>query len=346
MGNTSVCIKLELPYQKVLDKEEAENLLSRSARWEEEKYDFPVVSPEEQKRLMAEMEQDIPLEPVSDGDAAVPLENDDSPDQEISDNDFLPNATMPGNSSRSGTSRYVFGQDNRKQISNTQTFPFNLVSYMNYDSGKDSYRCTAFIVARHMALTSGHCIFDGKNGFSKNAKIYPGRTENKLYQRLSSCKISTNTKYIDCTKSRNSVCFNYDYGALFFSPRMSPNAKTYMPLYVLNPGAGTTLNTAGYPTYVGGKRRYGQWRASGPVSITPGDSRILYHRVDTSGGQSGSPMYLYNSGTNSRRVIGIQAGGIKFTSQDTTTYYNVATRISNGNKDLLIKWLKDTDPCN
>ncbi|KAI8105146.1 hypothetical protein M9435_000316 [Picochlorum sp. BPE23] len=338
MGNNSVCIRLERPYQKVLDKEEAENLLARSARWEEEEYDFPSVSPEEQEQLMAKMAQDVPLDPVWDGGIAVLLENDDSPDQGISESDIVPNVTMFGNSTGSGSSRTVFPPDDRVEVSNTQNFPFNVVSFMSFKSGTDDYRCTAFIVAPHMALTSGHCVFNGETGFSEDAKIFPGQTENKIFQQLSSCRISTNTKNTECMEAGNSVCPEYDYGALFFSPQMAPSAKTYMPLVIDNPAAGTTLNTAGYPADVGGKIRRGQWRASGEVSITPDDSRVLYHRVDTTGGQSGSPIYLYTSSSNYRRVIAIQSAS--------STQYNIATRISDANKSLLIEWLEDTDPCN
>ena len=343
MGNTSVCIKLKLPYQKVLDKEEGENLLARSARWESEEYDFPLVSPEEQERIMSEMAQDIPVEPFVDGDVADLLENVDSPpgdqdpDQGISDDEFVLNATMPGNSS-DGDSRTVFGKDDRMEVSNTQQFPFNVVSYMRFKEGKVPKRCTAFIVAPHMALTNGHCVFNGKTGFSEDVELSPGQTETKIYQTLSSCGVSTNTKFTDCMKAGNDACPKYDYAAVFLSPTMSPNAKTYMPLEIRNVDAGTAVNTAGYPGEVGGTTRVGQWRASGKVLKTPGDSRVLLNDIDTSGGQSGSPIYLYTPSTNYRRAIAIQA--------TQSTSYNTATRISQANKSLLTQWLQDTDRCN
>lgn len=346
MGNKSVCIKLERPYQKVLDKEEAENLLARSARWEEEEYDFPLVSAEEQEQLMAEMAQDIPVEPVWEGDIAELFENDDSPDQEISKSDVLINITMHGNFSLSDTSRYVFPPDDRVEVSNTQKFPFNVISYMSFKRGTQSKRCTAFIVAPHLALTSGHCIYNAQNGLSKDIKIFPGRKENKIYQQLIACDRTTNKKFVSCKQAGNSVCPMYDYGALFFSPKMAPNTKTYMPLVIGNPAAGSTVNTAGYPADVGGKTRRGQWRASGTVSITPGDSRVLYNDVDTSGGQSGSPIYLYTPSTNYRRAIAILSGDITITSQGKEKSYNTATRINNYNKDLLMQWIQDKDPCN
>ena len=347
MGNNSVCIKLELPYQKVLSKQEAENLLERSAKWESEEYPFALVSKAEQEEWMANREKYAPLEPSWQGAPSVMLERDDSPDEEISEKiDILPNTSLPGNSSRCGSSRLIFGQDDRVEVTNTENFPFNVISYMQFKSGNDYYRCTAFIVGPHMALTSGNCIYDGENGFSKEVQIFPGQTQNRIYQELTSCSISTNTRYTECARAGDSMCFNFNYGALFFSPEMAPNAKTYMPLVISNPEAGSIVNLAGYPAEVGGQIRYGQWFASGQVSDTPGESRVLLHRVDTSPGQSGSPVWQYDPSTESRRAIAIDSGSIEFADQGITTAFNVATRISDANKDLLIQWLQDTDPCN
>jgi V8-like Glu-specific endopeptidase len=101
--------------------------------------------------------------------------------------------------------------------------------------------------------------------------------------------------------------------------------------------AGRIFNTAGYPgSPYDGQRMY---RSGGPIAGLSGDQRAFrYHQsnITTYNGQSGSPVYMYNSSTGSRVIYGVHTGKTGST--------NFATRITQSIYNDLQRWRRSDAP--
>jgi hypothetical protein len=166
-------------------------------------------------------------------------------------------------------------------------------------------------------------------------QMFEGGRVTRPYGTFSAYSWQTNANYIDALKNDPSVEFNYDYAAIFFDTSFSSvDIITYMPL-VFNIAATGPINLAGYPEDVQGEMdSYAMWFS--PGSGLSNTARIVYHDADTSGGNSGSPIWEYLTDTSSRRIVAIHAFG-GFPS-------NGGTRLVNQNQALIESWMEWTPP--
>jgi glutamyl endopeptidase len=93
------------------------------------------------------------------------------------------------------------------------------------------------------------------------------------------------------------------------------------------------VNNAGYPHEAA--KPYGtMWFNTGRVRLDADpdmDDRFLEYMVDTTGGQSGSPVFLLDTITNQRYVVAIHTTG---------NFINRGVRITADVYDLILEWLK------
>ena len=113
--------------------------------------------------------------------------------------------------------------------------------------------------------------------------------------------------------------FNHDYGAAFFNtPFSSVGLTTYMPVvFDIAPSIGSNINLAGYPSSVQGETNsQSMWLSSGAVNRIA--DRLIYYNADTTGGNSGGPVWQLMSGL--RRIIAVHVvsspGGCRLVSQN------------------------------
>ena len=223
----------------------------------------------------------------------------------------------------------VVGTDDRVRVTDTQTYPWNTVGFIGntYPSG-NSYRGSGAIVTPYMVLTAGHMVYnwDTEGGYASEIVFFPGQTQMveggariRPYGQFTAAYRETNSNYIDALKTNPADQFRYDYAAVFFNTSFAGvGLNTYMPLvFDIAPPIGDIINLAGYPGSVQGETNsQAMWLSSGGVNTVT--DRILYYDADTTGGNSGGPVWQLTSGL--RRIIAVHVvstpGGCRLVSQN------------------------------
>jgi VWFA-related protein len=336
----SFCMVLRAPFDQVLSAGEAQVLLTASSLWLE-----PWVRAAETEGLADESslarrsvadwwgDDTAAVAPGRDrgvvgwaasGEVPAP-EDEEGPDRR----------TRTGVTWQTGGS-VIGGVDERTRVTDTGGFPHRLIAYLSYEASKpngspDSFRATGFLVGPYMALTNGHVVWDDvRRQFARNLVAVPGQSRGGADQphgTRTAVRLATNPGWVETAK------IQYDYGAAFFDTPFA-GISTYMPLaFDVSPAAGSQVRVAGYPGAVKGSDTLDQWVATDKVVSVQG--RLLRYRVDTSGGNSGSPVWQVLGG-GQVRTIAIHSTG------DPTNSGNSGARLVGDNFELLTDWLSWT----
>lgn len=360
LAGRALCIVQERPRQKILSAAETAELLQRSRSWESRLPDPELI------RVVPADDPSVTAPPAPAPALSHPPEGwsenhgSDRDHQRPSPPTRSETSEQPGPATPSTQNRQlpvsneaapqvVIGDDDRTRVSQAvlQSYPWNTIGYHRHQYPNDeTYRCTAFLVGPHLALTNGHCIYnDDRGGYLRAAEFSPGQFQSgegepivRPYGTLPAYRFRTNAGYVDDGFSI------YDYGGLNFS-RGFDAITTYMPLVFDDPGA-NTVNTSGYPSrvHVGEPEEenptFSQWYSfSSETSIGGTDDRLIYHDADTIGGHSGSPLWRLPSGEN-RRVIAIHCCG------SSTSQINWGPRLVSANQGVIEGWLDWLPPAN
>ncbi len=337
------CIFLKKPEHRRLSTGEARTLLESSARWREQ---APAAGAREVLDPNDPRLQALPATPKHPADFRIP----ETPAS--SEPDKPAPRAYPDQERRSGVSpergplpkpENVIGTDTRIRIDETERYPHHGIGYVGTGYASGNFRGTGFIISPHAALTNGHMIYDlGQGGYAARIDFAPGQRQIfeggsvvRPYGTFSASSWQTNTNYIDAVKNDPGSQYDYDYAALFFDRSFSREGiVTYMPL-VFNIAASGTINLAGYPAAVqdeGNSRA--MWASVGDVRSNT--SRIVSYYADTSGGNSGSPVWQYFSDTGARRIIAVHSFG--------NPSYNGGPRLVSQNQALIERWMEWAPP--
>jgi V8-like Glu-specific endopeptidase len=331
------CIFLRKPEQRQLPAGEAKTLLENSTRWREQAPSNGI------------SETLDPNDPRLQAPPAAPKLPDhfqiqNAPGSLEPDKPAPP--AYPDPKSRSGVSSErvplpkpedVIGADARIRVTNTESYPYHTVGFIGNTYASGAFRGSGFIVSPYMVLTNGHMVYDIDEGYATKIDFSPGQRQmfeggevTRPYGTFSASSWETNASYIDALKKDPSVQFNYDYAAVFFDTSFyNVGINTYMPL-VFDIAAAGAINLAGYPAGVQGEgNSRAMWYSSG--NVLGNTDRIVYYDADTSGGNSGSPIWQYFSPTALRRVIAIHAFG--------DSWRNGGPRLVTQNLPILETWL-------
>jgi len=219
----------------------------------------------------------------------------------------------------------VCGLDERTEINNTTEFPFRAICMLlitRSDGGKS--RGTGWFNGLGTIITAGHCVYSSKvKKWHKSITVFPGRSGSLNPYGSQTSKIFWSVK--GWTEDHDS---EYDYGAIILPNRELGNKVghfgfRYDPDSFFN---NRSLNLCGYP----GDKPYGtQWFMYDKIASV--EDRKLKYMLDTAGGQSGAPSWLYFPQNDQRHSVGIHAyGGCP----------NGSTRINKPVFQNLLNWKK------
>lgn len=202
---------------------------------------------------------------------------------------FIPEGMQVG-----PVARGIIGSDNRVRITDTTTFPNSAICYMEIKFPDDDglYVGTAWMYGNSVAMTAGHCVYDADlGGWAEWVRIYPGSNGGTSpYGVYYASVLHTDTKYVE---SENS---NYDWGLLEFTSNIGGSTGYFGASWTTSSLVGTSIVVRGYPAEKGAQ----MWSMSGSIAAS-GTYKLSYY-IDTTGGQSGSPVYK-NDGNY--RCVGI-----------------------------------------
>ncbi|MCK8601285.1 S-layer homology domain-containing protein [Desulfoferrobacter suflitae] len=322
-GGAGVCIVVVQPRLGPLSRQDAQILLSASETWKE-----TVADPDRMITLPpSDPSLNLPAvtPPVSDERVNPPLQ----PEADV----FHKLEATPGPQKKTAERSAVellslentVNSDERMRVDNTQIYPFNTVCYVSFSNLGLRYRGTAFLVSPYVALTAGHNVYDaGLFSWSYDFLLapgqyqaYPGGTVYRPYGQTYAAELHTNNAYLA------GGGFAYDYGAVMFDKPFS-SISTFMPVQF--DATPNWINVVGYPLQVQSEfNSQTMWRSSS--SVYDISDRIIRYTADTSGGNSGGPVYL-----DSRRVVAIHTFG--------EINVNGGTRLVAANQHNITEWMQ------
>ena len=212
----------------------------------------------------------------------------------------------------------VIGADGRIRQNPTTAFPNRAIAYLvvRFPSGTGS--CSGWFIGPRTVVTAGHCVYDaGRKQWATSITVYPGRNGSS-----SPYGVTTSHRLFSVSGWTNSGNPSYDYGAIQTKAAMGNTVGWFGYRWQTSNSFPGNFTIKGYP---GDKPAGQQWYMSGP--ITNINAYRFWYRMDTYGGQSGSPFYQWwtGSGCRSNCYYGV---GIHTYGTSVSPYYgNSATRI-------------------
>jgi VWFA-related protein len=325
LASGAFCVVVRRPFEEVLSVENARVLLTASGAWVQdldaalEALEMPATSPEGVRGTVpapvagAAVAVDRGVVGRVGGGAAPPAEGEETTRRVRP----LPSPALinhPGGS--------VIGpRDERALVGDTAAFPFRVIAFLRGTLARGGYRATGFLVSPYMVLTNAHVVWDdGADRFVASMEIRPGSAS---ATPRSAVRFATNSSYVATRK------IEFDYGAAFFDTPF-PGITTFMPLvFDANPAANSQVTIAGFPGQVRGADTTAMWADTDVVTAVQGG--VLRYKVDTSSGNSGSPV---------GRVAGGQVQAVAIHSHgDPVNDANSGVLFTSRNFDLISEWL-------
>ena len=243
----------------------------------------------------------------------------------------------------------ILGADTRTPVTSNSTltsYPWRTVGNVLYGStDSDNGACTATKIGPRHAITAAHCLHDCAGTWSSPIWFSPGQEGNSTHNGGPRKMVARYAR--TCSLSS-------DYGLLILADSSSFASLGWVGYgwwNDLDDYQGKLAYVRGYPKYYQtctysprsdgdcGGYMYSQTRTLPSVSHTSG---YLYHRSDTSGGQSGNSLIYFLSG-GSPITLGVHKRGNEPGSGATITAspvtYNIAPRMRSSMWNDICTWI-------
>lgn len=251
-----------------------------------------------------------------------------------------PPAPIPPRSAedlKDGKPEGVFNPDARRVVVNPVAYPYSAVCALTIVNKQgDRFFGTGFMAGPRLILTAGHNVFyHSDGGFMKEIQVYPGLNGDRMHTVLPTAVSQDFGTVEGWARDANSL---FDFGAVFLEKNLGQATGTFSVSKFTDVDLqAMTLTVTGYPKDPPAGSGYPndgstQWRDAGRTTV---ESHRLLHLIDTSIGQSGSPLVAYYEDKNEYHVVGIH----------NTAYasFNAATRITDEVFAQILKWRRKSD---
>lgn len=216
----------------------------------------------------------------------------------------------------------VFDVDDRVQVTNTSISPYSSIGVVVATFGETATRSTAFLISPNVALTAGHNLFDGDSyAWATSVTFYAGANGT-----LESAQATANAVEIIVSKpwkTQDSGKDNYDWGLIRLDSNIGNTCGYFDFQFVPHSMANMSVTLTGYPS-MNNTSVFNMYQATG--AITSCTEYRFECRIDASSGQSGSPVYYYDSSMQKYRAVGIYIGS--YENSGSSTDYNVGVRFT------------------
>ncbi len=222
---------------------------------------------------------------------------------------------------RSALETVLHNPDERMHVVETDEAPWRMVCALTIEGPMGTYLGTGWLVGPRTVITAGHCVYDANEmgGWANKITISPGQDgDERPYGSLESTKFST----VDLWQKDQDP--DFDISAIHLSEPIGERVGWFQVASLPDDQLKDYMvNVSGYPGQPGdGKEQW--WSKNRIRAVTP---RRIFYDVDTSGGQSGAPVFIIENEGAPPTVVGIHAYGVGGTPQSIPLQVNSAPRI-------------------
>lgn len=208
-----------------------------------------------------------------------------------------------------GSTNSVIKPDGRKKVDDTEKLPYSAICYIEivWPNKKTSVG-TAWMIYSDVAITAGHCVYSSENGgWAEKIKLWPGKDGyglwNNPYGTTEMTYMHTSTEWTDSGNEE------YDWAVLELEDNIGDKTGWLGFGWTSADMSGTEVTISGYPK----DYQYYQYKMSDEITRCT-TNKLYYNVIDTSGGQSGSPIY-----TSSYVSYGIHCYGLNANNENSGT---------------------------
>lgn len=215
---------------------------------------------------------------------------------EKGDFDFDKYAELPTlNSDRMPQS--VIGTDDRLLVGDTLKTPYRYIVYILSNYNGKNYRGTGFMVGKNAVGTCGHNLYSQERGWASNVTVFAARN-GSVYPYGSAVK----EKLYVSSDWLNTGAYVSDWGLIELQTDLGLKTGYFGLRSYSKNVAGSMATISGYPATALGMSTTQMYAHSEKIAREV-DKRLFYP-IDTTGGNSGSPIYVEGD-----LLIGIHAYG-------------------------------------
>lgn len=234
----------------------------------------------------------------------------------------------------------VIGRDERVRILDTDLAPWRMICAlrMRGRSGAGAIG-TGWFIGPKTVLTAGHCVFSNYffGGWASAIEVIPGlngqgvTTDARPYGSVLSRWFSSIDRWT------NQEDPDFDIGCIHLDQPLG-NKVGWFAVGALSPEhlEGFLVNVSGYPVDRGGGAE--QYHSRNRVLRV--SERRLFYEVDTYGGQSGAPVWVYENEDGPPLAVGVHAYGVGGTPAALGITANSAPRIIPEVLNKLAEWVE------
>jgi V8-like Glu-specific endopeptidase len=210
----------------------------------------------------------------------------------------------------------IFGQDNRTRVADTTQFPWSAIGQVVCDYGFELAIGTGAMIGNKTVLTAAHVIYDQSLGWPISITFIPGLNGvDEPYGQITAAHHVVPDQWTQGNP-------DYDLGLIVLDKPVGQQTQ-FLEL-VVEPDSFYTdqaLESAGYPADLGdGNEMYYVTGQSTGVQGT-----VMFHRITTEEGQSGSPIWFASGGRPA--VVAVDIGWEEIRGPSGTVNKGLGTRI-------------------
>jgi len=226
----------------------------------------------------------------------------------------------------------VIGTDDRTRILDTEADPWRRICALRISSPNGVFVGTGWLAGPRTMMTAGHCVHHPQmSGWASSIEVSPARNGAHQPKVLSSKRFSTLDVWV------NEHDPDFDLAAIHLDEPVGDELGWFgvgsLPANALT---GFMVNISGYPADRGNGTE--QWFHRNRV-LRVSDRRVFYD-VDTFGGHSGAPVFLYEDEGAEPRVVAIHAYGVGGTPSAFGITANSGVRIIPEVFDQITAWVQ------